>query len=84
LGPMSEEQRSPGTDVVDVGVPVDVYEPRSLAFGDEPGRPADASKGANRRVNATGSDFLGASEKLVGARVIHDCYLIGTRCWCPE
>ena len=49
LRAMAEKQRSPGTDVVDIAVPIDVDQPRSFASGDEsrcsadPGRPERAS-----------------------------------------
>ena len=47
LRTVAEKQRPPGTDVVDVAVPVDIDEPGSLASGDETRCTAHAPEGAN-------------------------------------
>ena len=49
---MPQQQRSPGADVVDVRIAVDVENARAFAARDETGRAADAAKRAHRRIHA--------------------------------
>jgi hypothetical protein len=59
-----QKQRTPGTDVVDVAVSIDVDEPGSLASSDETRCTAHAPEGTNGRVNPSGRYFLGTGKEL--------------------
>ena len=56
------DHRSPGRDVVDVSVAVDIVEVRSIRRCEEDGGAADSPECADRRIDAAGNDFLGAAE----------------------
>ncbi len=58
---VSQEQRAPGTDVVDELVAIGVPEPGSLAACDEGGRSADAAVSADGRIDAAGNGCLARS-----------------------
>ncbi len=62
-GAMTEEKRSPGADVIDILVPVDVKDARPFAARDEPGSAADRAKCAHGRVDASGNVLLRPSEQ---------------------
>ena len=68
---MADEQRAPGTDVIDVFVIVDIEEMRALAAGDEAGRAADAAPGAHRRIHAAGDGEPGAVEEFLRSFGFH-------------
>ena len=59
---MTENQRPPTADIVDKAIAVRVFEIATFAPGDETGRAADATEGANGRIYTTGGSALGASE----------------------
>ena len=69
--PMAQNERSPGTDVVDVFVAVGIEDVGAFAAFDEGRRAADAALGAHRGVNAAGNGELRAFEELLRACVIH-------------
>ena len=75
LWAMAEQQWSPGADVVDVGVAVDVDQPGTFALGDKPGCTTDPSESPDGRVHASGCYLLGAGKELVRARMIHAAIL---------
>ena len=68
---MTEEQRAPGANVVDVFVAIDIEEMRAFAAEDEARSTAHAAKSAHGRVNATGDDLLSAGEQRFGLRDVH-------------
>src|SRR5205814_1462680 len=51
---MTQDQRSPGTDEIEVSVPVDVPDPGTLAPDDKGRDPPDRAMGSNRAVDAAG------------------------------
>ena len=59
---MTQNHRPPRTDVVDVTVPVDICEIRTLGFLNENGLPPDGFEGTHWRIDATRS-FFGSSAK---------------------
>src|SRR5579863_7601811 len=63
---VTEDQRSPGLDVVDVAIPVDVPDPRSVAAIDKnrvlPNRP----KGSDRAINSAGNNRPSVLEHRAG------------------
>src|SRR5271165_41717 len=69
--PVTQHQRTPGTHVVDVLVSIDVEDARAFAPSDEGGRAANATKRANRRVDAAGDQLLGLGEERFGLGSIH-------------
>ena len=54
---MAEDHRPPGTDVVEVGVAVDIGEPLPLRLSKKNRLPAHRSKGAGGRINAAGNEL---------------------------
>ena len=68
---MAEEERSPGTDVVDVFIAIGVEDVGALASDDEGRCAADSSPSAYRGVDAAGDYALGAVEELLGFGVGH-------------
>src|SRR5258708_884187 len=52
LGTMPREQRTPGTDVVDVFVSIDVEYVGAFAARNETGRTANAAESAHRRIHS--------------------------------
>src|SRR5580692_2070975 len=73
---MTEDQRSPGQDVIDVVVPVKVKNARSFAARDERRRAADTAKGPHRRVYAARNQFLGSREHFLRSGSIHSLKII--------
>ena len=65
---MAEDQRPPGTDVVEIVLAVGVPHARAGTTCEEARRATDRAEGANRRIDAAGNDFLGLFEELVVAR----------------
>ena len=68
---VAQDQRPPGTDVVDVFVAIDIEDVRSFAARDERRRAADAAKGADGGIDAAGNQLLGAGEQFFRSRVVH-------------
>ena len=77
LRSMAQKKRAPGTDVVDIAVPIDVRHPSAFTFGDETRRAADPTERPNGRVHAAGRHLLSASEELFRTRIVHDSYYRG-------
>ena len=75
---MAEQQRTPGADVIDVLVAIDVEDVRPLAARDENGVAADAAESADGGIDAAGNDLLGAAEELFGFGVSHTWSFRGT------
>ncbi len=63
---VAEEQRPPGHAEVDVGVAVDIDQPATVRFPDEPRHAAHAPKRAHRRMHAAGGDAQRALEQRFG------------------
>jgi hypothetical protein len=61
---MAEDQRAPGTDVVEVGLAVGVPDARAFAAGKEARRAAHRTEGAHRGIDAAGNGFLGAGKEV--------------------
>ena len=66
-----QQQRSPGADVIDVLVAVDVEKVRALAARDEGRIPADAAERAHRRVDAARNDLLRFPKELFRFGMVH-------------
>src|SRR5262249_15400189 len=66
--PMSEDQRSPRTDIINVFFPVDVPNMRTVTAIDEERLAADGTERPNRRVHAPWHKFLSTIENLFGFR----------------
>ena len=64
LGAMTKKQRSPRADVVDVRIPVDVDKAGPFTARDESGCTANSAECPDRRIYASGRDFLRTSEQL--------------------
>ena len=62
---MAEEQSPPRADEVDVPVPVDVDDVRTLTAGDESRGAADGAERPDGRVDAAGDHRSGANEELL-------------------
>src|ERR1700737_2153406 len=62
---VSEDERSPREDVVDVLVAVDVPDACALAACDQGGLASDAAEGADRRAHAAGKERAGTRHELV-------------------
>jgi hypothetical protein len=75
---MAEQQRSPGADVIDVFVAIDIEDVRPLAAGDEHRLATDTAEGAHRGVDAAGDDLLRTAEEFFGLCVGHAGPLRGT------
>ena len=69
---MSQNQRSPGTDLVDVFVAVDVKQMRAGPLGNEQRNAANRFERAHRRVHAAGNNFLGSLKEPLGFLVQTD------------
>src|SRR5262249_3582063 len=71
---VTEDQRAPRTDIIEVGVPVDVVEISSLSTGDEDRLAADSAEGPCRAVHPAGNDAAGLLKRLVTPRTVglHD------------
>ena len=61
---VTEDQRSPGADVIDVLVFVGIPKMRALPANDERRIASDRTKGAHRRIYAAGNHLLGAFLQL--------------------
>ena len=57
---MPQQERSPGTDVVDIRISVGVEDARALAALDKSRDSAHAAKGPDGGIHAARNDFLGA------------------------
>ncbi len=68
---VTEDERTPGADVVDVFVAVGIEDVRSFAALDEGRSAADAAVSAHGGVHAAGNGELGAFEKLLRSCVVH-------------
>src|SRR5690349_13186508 len=68
---MAKNQRTPGADVVDIGVAIGINEPGAFAAGHEYGRAADAAKSAHRRIDASGNQRLTAREEFFRFLDVH-------------
>jgi hypothetical protein len=55
---MTENHRSPGTDVIDKLVAVDIGDAGTFGFGDEQGMAAHRLERSHRTVDAAGDVFL--------------------------
>src|SRR5262245_46430177 len=64
---VSEDERPPGADVIDVALAVGVPEVRTLAAREEARRAADGAERAHRRVDTSGNDGLRLLEQRVVA-----------------
>src|SRR6185437_3996187 len=71
LGPMSGEQRSPGTDVVDVFVSIYIEDVRAFAARNEAGSAAHASESTHGRIHTARSILLGPGKKRLRLRQVH-------------
>src|SRR5262249_51466950 len=62
------------TDVIEIGIAVDIVEVSALAAGDEDRLAADAAEGPCRAVDAAGNDATGLLERLCTPRTVtlHD------------
>src|SRR5690242_4505927 len=63
---ISQDERPPGTDVIDVFVSIDVVEVRAFAARHERGGAAYAAKGANRGIHTARRRILRAGEEQFG------------------
>ena len=70
LRPVAQDQRSPGADVIDVLVVVDVVEPGAFAARDEGRRTADAAKRPNGGVDSTRNQLLRPRKQSFGPGMI--------------
>jgi hypothetical protein len=61
---MAEDQRAPGTDVVEVGLAVGIPDARAFAARKEARRAAYRAEGADGRIDAAGNGFLGAGKEV--------------------
>src|SRR5438094_313954 len=66
--PVAEQQRPPGSHVIDVLVPIGVEYMRSFSPGDEQWTAAHAAKSPHRRVHAARNYRLRSPEQLLGPR----------------
>ena len=62
---MTEDQRAPREDVVDVAIAVDVDEVRALAALDEERRAADRAEGAHRRADSAREEIERLGEEAL-------------------
>ncbi len=69
--PVTQEQRPPGANVVDVLVAVGVPDARSLATDDKRRRASHAAESAHWRVHAAGNGFLRPGEQSLRLRSVH-------------
>jgi hypothetical protein len=69
--PVTENKRSPGADVIDVFVPVDIEDVRSLAACDEGRSTAYTAISSYGRVHAAWDRKPGAFEELLRSCVFH-------------
>ena len=63
-GRMPENRRSPGADVIDVFVAIDVPDVRAFRALDEKRLAPDRAKGAHRGIHAAGNSLLRFGEKF--------------------
>ena len=63
---VAADHRPPGTDIIDIGLAVDIVEKSALGAFDERGRAAHAIEGTHRRVDAAGNDASSALHQLFG------------------
>ena len=63
---VAEKQRSPGTDVVDVGVAVGVVDTGAFSANQEGRIAADRAEGAHGRVHAAGNELFSAFLEFAG------------------
>jgi hypothetical protein len=63
---VAEDERAPGTNVVDVFAAVDVYDARAAGTIDDERFPTDCAKRTDGTIDAAYQDFLRASEEIVG------------------
>jgi hypothetical protein len=63
---VSEQQRTPRPDQIDVPRPVDVHDVRALAAFVEAGHPTDGAEGAHRRVDPARDHLARVFEQLLG------------------
>jgi hypothetical protein len=68
---MAENGRSPGADVVDVIVAIDIEHPRALGSVHEKRLAADRAKRAHRRVHAAGNVFQSLGKKFFRLNTNH-------------
>ena len=54
---VAQHHRTPGADIIDIGLPVHVIKIGAIRAFDKQRRAADAGEGAHRRVNAAGDQF---------------------------
>src|SRR6186997_775832 len=69
---MSQDHRSPGKHVINIGVLVHVIEPRSFRSCDKARLPADRAEGSDWAIDATGNEFLSLGEELGRAGCSHN------------
>ncbi len=68
---VAEQQRSPGSHVVEERVAIDVIKAGALAARDEERIAADRAEGAHRRVDPAGHELLGALKERSGLGAEH-------------
>ena len=71
---VTQNQRSPGTDIVDIGAPIGVIQVGAIAALEKHGVAAHGPECAHRRVHAPGDIFL----RLFKVIVIHHICEINT------
>jgi hypothetical protein len=69
---MSKDHRTPGQDVVDVGVSIHINEPRPFGASDETGLPSDRSEGTDGTIHTTGNELLRLFKELGRSRDFHN------------
>jgi hypothetical protein len=60
---VAEDQRAPGTDIVEVGLAVGIPDAGAFAAREEARRAAHRAESADGRVDAAGNGFLGAGKE---------------------
>jgi hypothetical protein len=61
---LTEDERAPGADEIQVTIPVDIPNPRAVTTRDKGRRPTDRAVGTNRAVDATRNQALRGLEKF--------------------
>ena len=69
---MARDHRTPGADVIDVIVAVDVVQVSTRSAGDETGMTANVLEGPHRAVDSAGKQFFSRGEKFFGLRIGHE------------
>ena len=69
--PVTQDHRSPGTDVVDIAIAVDVLQPAALAALNDDWRAPHRTEGACRAVDAARHQLLGTGEELFTFTTVH-------------